>query len=514
LFIGHEKISETLKQYESRICKTDKEYCLTGFVPLASATRPLVEHILYVVYSPAELSGAELIPYSNLLIFNPLKDDISSCLLPDLPVNYTELFTEETDSVQVKLRDFFDEALRSALMAETILDQLFHDGSVQEMVDSFTRGFNNPIFVFNAGYYLIAANYEMTKDQEGMEKIIHNGRLTEEEFKLLNNVQMPYKLIKKSEVPVRLHHPELGFDQLVCPIDYRKDMGHIVLCATNRPLKESDKRLLIMLRKGIYQQMVRQEFVRNNSGFPYEFLLKDLLDGKIIDEQGFEKRMNNVDLRFFKSIWCVVIEASRSQKTLDVLHLRNAFESLMPGTRTLIYNGELIVLFHMDDVIVLPEELKSRINAMCVADDLYAGLSNSFTDIKKLASYYRQALRAIELGTVRRDIPGLYCYDDYYMQHVICSFSQEPEADTFCSPKLMTLLEYDRKNGTELAYSLYMYLICERNSIAASNTMFIHRNTLVYRLKKIDALANIDYENFEERQYIILSYEMATGSRI
>jgi DNA-binding PucR family transcriptional regulator len=78
----------------------------------------------------------------------------------------------------------------------------------------------------------------------------------------------------------------------------------------------------------------------------------------------------------------------------------------------------------------------------------------------------------------------------------------------------MTLLEYDRKNGTELAYSLYMYLICERNSIAASNTMFIHRNTLVYRLKKIDALVNIDYENFEERQYIILSYEMATGSRI
>jgi sugar diacid utilization regulator len=59
-----------------------------------------------------------------------------------------------------------------------------------------------------------------------------------------------------------------------------------------------------------------------------------------------------------------------------------------------------------------------------------------------------------------------------------------------------------------------MYLICERNSIAASNTMFIHRNTLVYRLKKIDALVNIDYENFEERQYIILSYEMATGSRI
>ena len=98
------------------------------------------------------------------------------------------------------------------------------------------------------------------------------------------------------------------------------------------------------------------------------------------------------------------------------------------------------------------------------------------------------------------------------MQHVIDSFAGKPGSDVFCSPKLRTLLEYDRKNGTELAYSLYMYLVCERNSIAASNLMFIHRNTLIYRLKKIDALISIDYEKYEERQYLILSYEMVTGS--
>lgn len=512
MFIGHERISEVLTQYESRTYKTGNAHCLTGFVPLSSATRPYIEHILYLVYSPEELREAELIPYMNLLIFNPRKEDVSVYLAPGVPVNYTEISTDETGKVQVLLRNFFDYALGDALIADSILEMLFHGGSIQEMVDLFTKVFDNPVFVFNAGFYLIAASADMANGLEGMEKIIQNGRLTEEEFRLLNVPQMPYSVVKKREKPVRMHHKELGFEQLVCPIDYRKDMGHIVLCAINHPLCKADENKLIMLRKGIYQQMIREEFVRNNIGFPYEFLLKDLLDGKIIDDPGFEKRMERVNLRFLNNIWCMVIEASRSLKTLNKTHIRNSFERLIPGTRTLEYNSEIIVLFQMDNGSAMSDMLKNEISKMCVAEDAYAGMSNSFTDIKNLASYYKQALQAIEMGTAKRDAPGLYCYDNYYMQHVIDSFAKKPGADAFCSPKLRTLLEYDRKNGTELAYSLYMYLVCERNSIAASNQMFIHRNTLIYRLKKIDTLVCIDYENYEERQYLVLSYEMVTRS--
>ena len=81
MFIGHEIISEVLQQYESRTYKTDNAHCLTGFAPLSSATRPYIEHILYMVYSPEELREAELIPYINLLVFNPRKEDASVYLV-------------------------------------------------------------------------------------------------------------------------------------------------------------------------------------------------------------------------------------------------------------------------------------------------------------------------------------------------------------------------------------------------------------------------------------------------
>ncbi|MBR7076888.1 MAG: helix-turn-helix domain-containing protein [Lachnospiraceae bacterium] len=64
-----------------------------------------------------------------------------------------------------------------------------------------------------------------------------------------------------------------------------------------------------------------------------------------------------------------------------------------------------------------------------------------------------------------------------------------------------------RKRNRSFGY-LYAYLICERNISAASDYLYIHRNTMTYRLKKIDSLVNINYDDPKERQYLILSYEM------
>ena len=512
MFIGHENIAAALQEYEYRISKSDNTSCLTGTASYRSAARPYTEHILYLFLSPEELDGAELLPNMNLLVLNPQREDLTDLLPKDLPLNVTEVFTEDVDRVRMLLRDHFDRILRDALMADTILDHLFHGESIQEMVDTFSKGLQNPVFVFNAGFYLIAASYDMANDHEKTKMIVENGHLTEKEFKLLNDPEMPYAFIKNREKPVRMHHRALGFDQLVCAIDTRKDMGHIVLCAINRPLTESDESMILMLKKGIYQQMIRQEFIRNNSGFPYEFFLKDLLDGKIISTPNPEQLMARIDMRFLDQIWCLVIETSRSSRYFNPLHIRNELETLVPGTKTLQYNGEIIALFQTEAGKDLPEAAKEKLAGMCESYDLYAGMSNCFNNIMQLAAFYRQALEAIELGTAGRSIPGLYCYDKYYLHHIIDAFSQKTDAGDFCSPKLRTLLEYDSQNGTELAYSLYMYLICERNSINASKAMFIHRNTLIYRLKKIDSLVDISYDDYHERHYIILSYEMLTGT--
>ena len=265
----------------------------------------------------------------------------------------------------VFLKDICSCLLGSALIAGTVLDMLFENRSVQEMVDCFVRAFNNPIFVFDAGFHLLAANYEMTKDQAGAERIIKNGGLTDDDFKLLNSPEMPYSVIRSREKPVRIFQKSLGFEQMICSIDTKKDMGHIVLSAINRPFDSADEKNLIMLKEGIHQQLIKQEFIRNNAGFPYEFFLKDLLDGKIAARPHSYGRMDYVNAWFSGNITCLVIETARTPVTRNIYRIRSDFEALHADTRTILYNGEIIVLFVMREDNGLSEELLEAVRELC-----------------------------------------------------------------------------------------------------------------------------------------------------
>lgn len=513
MFIGMEIIADVLNEYEKRIHKADHDYCIIGVVPLGETLLPFSQHMLYMVKNIKELKAAELAPYMNILIFNPEREDPDVYLSPDTPVNYIEVFNHDEVPVLQRLRDFLNDVIAGALISDTLLDMLFYDRSIQDMVDSFTRGFDNPVFVFDAGFHLIAANHEMVKGDENAEKIIKNGRLSDEDFSLLNDRTMPYDIIRKREKPVIVRHREIGVDQMICAIDAKKDIGHIVMNASNRPFIPTDEKLMMILRKGIHQQMIKQDFIRNNTGFPYEYFLKDLLDGKVAVKLRSYNRMDYVNSEFSDNLYCMVTEVARSTGVLNTYRIRNEFESLISGTKTMMYGGEIIVLFALHSGEAFEDDKLEKLKNICHGYGLYSGMSNNFTNILDLSAYYKQALRAIELGAEETNEPGLYTYSHYYMQHIFNVFSNKADVRTFCCPRLQILLDYDKENGTEFAYSLYMYLINERNSIAASNAMFIHRNTLLYRLRKIDSLVNIDYNSYEERRYIILSYEMMFGTK-
>ena len=58
------------------------------------------------------------------------------------------------------------------------------------------------------------------------------------------------------------------------------------------------------------------------------------------------------------------------------------------------------------------------------------------------------------------------------------------------------LIEEDEKNHTELYQTLKTYLFCENNVTETAKMMHVHRNTLVYRLKKISDMLQIDYNDY------------------
>ena len=52
-------------------------------------------------------------------------------------------------------------------------------------------------------------------------------------------------------------------------------------------------------------------------------------------------------------------------------------------------------------------------------------------------------------------------------------------------PALYELMAYDEKNHAELTDTLEAYLLCRHNYVKTAERLCIHRNTLLYRLKRI-----------------------------
>lgn len=145
------------------------------------------------------------------------------------------------------------------------------------------------------------------------------------------------------------------------------------------------------------------------------------------------------------------------------------------------------------------------------------GVSTPFGDLENLYHYRIQAECAIEIGSrVRKaeahghrdNESNCYYFEDYILDFIVhrCCTRMLPE--TLCPPELMALIDYDRRNYSEFCITLREFL---RNNMQISETarqLFIHRNSLIMRIKKIKAIMQCDLDDPDTRLAIQLAFKI------
>ncbi|MGV9796791.1 PucR family transcriptional regulator [Mycobacterium sp. NPDC003449] len=112
-----------------------------------------------------------------------------------------------------------------------------------------------------------------------------------------------------------------------------------------------------------------------------------------------------------------------------------------------------------------------------------AGLSDIFTGPANVGDAVRQARWALE--TVSPDGSALARYGDSSPTFLPRTLAESKLASDYV---LGPLLEYDREQGTELIKTLQAYLECDRSPSRASELLFIHTQTVNYRIARIQEL--------------------------
>src|SRR5439155_10764587 len=111
--------------------------------------------------------------------------------------------------------------------------------------------------------------------------------------------------------------------------------------------------------------------------------------------------------------------------------------------------------------------------------------------------------------------PGqVTAFADLGVYRLLYAFRQSGELAAFCEETLATLLEYDAKNGTALVETLEVYFRCDASLHAAAEALFLHRNSLAYRLRRISEITGLVLDNLEDRfrlQLALKGYRLVRG---
>ncbi len=126
-----------------------------------------------------------------------------------------------------------------------------------------------------------------------------------------------------------------------------------------------------------------------------------------------------------------------------------------------------------------------------------AGICSDFMDVKDVKGSYAESLKAINISRYISSKSKVIFYDDLgpFKFYNIDEFKKENMSVYNKYIKPLTLEE----DGLELILTLKGFFECNLNYSITAKKLFLHNNTVRYRIKKIEKLINIDWEDSIER---------------
>lgn len=143
---------------------------------------------------------------------------------------------------------------------------------------------------------------------------------------------------------------------------------------------------------------------------------------------------------------------------------------------------------------------------------LLCGVGTSVSDLVAWRDSFRQAGQALEMSRRLEARQPLY-FSDLSVYRLLFQIEHSPELILFQEEMLGPLLALE--NSQELLRTIESYFTHNGNISQTSEALFIHRNTLIYRLERISTILNQDLENPETRlalQLALHSHRMGTHS--
>ncbi|MGH2495998.1 MAG: GAF domain-containing protein [Ktedonobacteraceae bacterium] len=142
------------------------------------------------------------------------------------------------------------------------------------------------------------------------------------------------------------------------------------------------------------------------------------------------------------------------------------------------------------------------------------GVGNQCQQISDYRRGFAEATEALQMGQNLNTDGGVTHFNDLGVYRYLYKIARMDDLRDMYQDQVAHIATYDRRKGTDLLDTLETYLECAGNLTKTSNRLFVHRNTLIQRLERLQSLCEIDLQersNWLTLQVAIKVYKLRSN---
>ena len=368
-----------------------------------------------------------------------------------------------------------------------MFDALLSGRGLQGLVDAAAEVFGNPVAVADMGLAMVAVSSELADDPEWTA----NAREIETNDMRQAALAGDFRRVYSGDKTVVGEYP--GADQRYLAARVRRKdalLGHALVLERNRPFTDDDIALLPDVCRTFGYELAGAADA-DQLAERHGKLFEDLLSGSLADADEVEARAQRAHLRVPRRMCALIAHSVSDKGQISPRYLRTQLVRAFPGSLGMVRGDDVLVVVNADDA---GDTLDALFAKSVYSEGLCVGMSFPFHGLHLLLRAYEQAQAAIRLSA---GAPGIVRYQQVVARHMMERASLTIDGSTFIHPALDLLEEADEREHSNHLADLEAYLSSGRNATATARALHVHKNTMYYRLQRIEQITGIDLSNEE-----------------
>ena len=177
--------------------------------------------------------------------------------------------------------------------------------------------------------------------------------------------------------------------------------------------------------------------------------------------------------------------------------------------------GSLVILVRVPDKLEnerIPDyskalllKIKDIVQARMDGIPVYMAIGDSCDNIERINVAYLEAWETIDIGKKLYNNDFALTYSDMAPYHLVKNFLTSTGNTKLYARIYEPLMKYDREKSGELIQTLETYLECNFSRTKTAEKLHLHRNSLNYRLQKIEELLEQDIDRLDTFSLLLAS---------